>query len=190
MPLYEPQEDSELLASFVGKLAAGRVLDMGTGSGIQAFAAAARLEVSSVLAVDIDDDALAHVKDGLKRMGGAASAKKIAIIKSDLFTEIDPDERFDTIVCNPPYLPAEEDDDHPALYGGANGYELIAEFLGQARTHLAPAGSILLLFSSLSNRELLLGEAKKLGYHAEELAVEYHFFEQLYVYRLRRKEDG
>ncbi len=189
MPLYEPQEDSELLASFVGKLAAGRVLDMGTGSGIQAFAAAARPAVSSVLAVDIDDDALAHVKTELRKAENGALTRKITVIKSDLFTNIDPDERFDTIVCNPPYLPAEETDDHPALYGGANGYELIAEFLSQTRTHLASSGTILLLFSSLSNKEVLLGEAKRIGYLAEELAVEYHFFEQLYVYRLRRRND-
>src|SRR3972149_2539655 len=33
--IYEPAEDSYLLSKFVGKLAFGSVLDIGTGSGIQ-----------------------------------------------------------------------------------------------------------------------------------------------------------
>lgn len=193
MPVYEPQEDSELLKKFVERLATGRVLDMGAGSGIQAFAAARREEVRSVLVVDNDDDALGFVKKELEQMrrGGEkltrAISMKITIIKSNLFENIDPELKFDTILCNPPYLPTEEDDAHPALYGGKDGYELILEFLDQARRHLAPRGSILLLFSSLSNRDRIILEAKRLGYSLEELGVEYHFFEQLYVYRLWRK---
>jgi len=191
MPVYEPQEDSELLKKFVEKFATGRVLDMGTGSGIQAFAAAQKNDVSSVLAVDIDKDALDHVRSELLRRKKEAPDspcfKKITVVKSNLFAQIDPDEKFDTILCNPPYLPDEAEDSHPALYGGADGYELILAFLDQAKSRLAPSGSILLLFSSLSNKERILQEFKKLGYASTELAVEVHFFEQLYVYRLWRR---
>lgn len=37
--IYEPEEDSYLLEKYVKKLAKGKVLDLGTGSGIQALAA-------------------------------------------------------------------------------------------------------------------------------------------------------
>src|SRR3989338_7359534 len=37
--IYEPREDSDLLKKWVLKLVSGRVLDMGTGSGVQALAA-------------------------------------------------------------------------------------------------------------------------------------------------------
>lgn len=58
MPIYEPQEDSYLLQEFVRKLASGRVLDLGTGSGIQAITAAKLKRVIKVLAVDINKDAV------------------------------------------------------------------------------------------------------------------------------------
>ena len=47
-----------LLLRHVEELVEGLVLDMGTGSGIQAVAAASKPEVSRVVAVDIDTDAI------------------------------------------------------------------------------------------------------------------------------------
>ncbi|MBS3177021.1 methyltransferase [Candidatus Woesearchaeota archaeon] len=51
--MYEPQEDSFLLQKAVKREAFGKVLDIGAGSGIQAITAAEKIEVKSVLAVDI-----------------------------------------------------------------------------------------------------------------------------------------
>lgn len=204
MPLYEPQEDSELLKKAVLHSAFGEVLDMGTGSGIQAFAAAGKEEVTSVLAVDIDDEAVAHVKRVISRRAGNAQRaggregeqrseaprgvtkilRKIEVRTSDLFAKIEGS--FDTIIFNPPYLPQEPADEHPALYGGEHGYELTLRFLREAKKHLKPGGIILLLFSSLTNKELLLRAMQREGYHYCELAMEAHFFERLYVYKLWR----
>ena len=187
MPVYEPHEDSELLRRFVEREARGAVLDMGTGTGVLALAAAQKDEVTSVLAVDNDDDALTWLRQTLQKRG-ADGKRPITIVKSDLFTALG-DQRFDTIICNPPYLPDEEHDAHPALYGGPGGWEFIARFLDGAKSHLEKDGSILLLFSSLSNRERVIQHMKERAYRFEELAVEYHFFEQLYVYRLWRHGD-
>jgi release factor glutamine methyltransferase len=184
MPFYEPQEDSELLRIFVEKLARGDVLDMGTGSGILAFAAAKQDDVRSVLAIDLEDDALAHVKNQLR--GRHDFLKKIRTQKSDLFADISRDERFDTIIFNPPYLPNEPGDAHPALYGGPGGWELIERLLSDAKSHLKPGGIILLLFSSLTNKERVIQFMKREGYQCRELAMQAHFFEQLYVYELWR----
>ena len=178
MPLYEPQEDSELLRRFVVEYAFGDVLDMGTGSGILAFAAAEKDNVKSVLAVDIDDESLEYVKNNKN--------KKISAIKSDLFANITTNDIFDTIIFNPPYLPQDPKDSHQALYGGAEGYELTVRFLDEAKTHLTSGGIILLLFSSLTNKERVDTEIKKRSYHFKELGFEAHFFERLYVYRLWR----
>ncbi len=56
--VYRPAEDSYLLAKHVESTVSGNVLDMGTGSGIQAVTAAMKPEVESVLAVDINPEAL------------------------------------------------------------------------------------------------------------------------------------
>ena len=64
--VYEPQEDSFLLREFTLKYAKGRVLDMGTGSGIQAIAAATKKQVTQVFASDIDRNAIAYAQKSSK----------------------------------------------------------------------------------------------------------------------------
>ncbi len=189
MPLYKPQEDSELLKRAVVEHSFGEVLDMGTGSGILAFAAAAKPEVTSVLAVDIDEESLASIRQALAKQAPAIR-EKVTVARSDLFSAVPPGHSFDTIICNPPYLPQEPNDEHQALYGGRHGYEFLLRFLDEARTRLRPQGQILLLFSSLTNKERVDQELRRLGYHAEELLMEAHFFEQLYVYRLWRSKPA
>ncbi|HIH39573.1 TPA: methyltransferase, partial [Candidatus Woesearchaeota archaeon] len=98
--IYEPAEDSHLLSEFVKKLAFGKVLDVGTGSGIQAFEAAKLKKVRSVLAADISDEVIRHLKNKINKK---ELNSKIKIINSDLFSDIKG--RFDTIIFNPPYLP-------------------------------------------------------------------------------------
>jgi release factor glutamine methyltransferase len=187
MPLYEPEEDSELLRKSVLEHAFGDVLDMGTGSGIQAFAAASREEVKSVLAVDIDEESLAFVRKELAEKKGDIS-EKIKVLHSDLFASVTG--RFDTIIFNPPYLPNEEKDEHQALYGGKEGYELTLRFLTEAKKYVRENGIILLLFSSLTNKERVDQELKREGYHFEQVLMEAHFFERLYVYKIWRLDHG
>ena len=78
MEIYEPREDSELLAQYVRQYAEGSVLDIGTGSGIQAVTAAKNKNVKSVIATDIQDSIIdCNEKD--------INDKKIKFIVSDLF---------------------------------------------------------------------------------------------------------
>lgn len=183
MPLYEPQEDSELLMRAVEKYARGAVLDMGTGSAIQAIAAARKKEVETVLAVDIDEESLDAATDFVDREPQEVK-EKIRLVQSDRFKDLK--ESFDTICCNPPYLPDEESDAHQGLYGGATGAEWTLAFLDEARDHLTQGGSILLIMNSQTH-EQVLDAAKRLGYHAERLEEMAFFFERLYSYRLWRR---
>lgn len=174
--VYEPEEDSQLLKSFVEKLAKGKVLDMGTGSGIQAIAAAKREEVRSVLAVDID-------KRAISSFPKQETGKKISLSFSDLFSAVKG--KFDTIIFNPPYLPDDEEDADLALDGGKNGHELIARFLKDGKEHLAKDGFILLLFSNRTGKEKIDEMIKKEKYSSRLLGKEsLPFFEELYVYRI------
>jgi len=173
--VYEPREDSELLAQVVRKLARGKVLDVGTGSGIQALAALENAAVTEVTAVDINPLAVAQVEK--------LQNPKLRVLLSDLFSAVK-DEKFDTIICNPPYLPNHDEDSDPALDGGTNGYEWSIRFLQEAQAHLMPTGKLLFLFSNLTNRDRIDLELKKLGYLHTEEATLVHFFERLYVYRI------
>ena len=166
--IYEPAEDSYLLQKYVKELVSGKVLDMGTGSGVQALAALENTE--EVLAVDINPEAVELVK-----------RKDVNVIESDLFDKVEG--KFDWIIFNPPYLPEdpnEPEDSKLATTGGKKGSEVLERFLGKAKDYLNPGGKILVLVSSLT------GDPKEMfkDYHYECLEKKKVFFEELIVYEL------
>ncbi len=166
--IYEPREDSELLQKWVKKLVSGKVLDMGTGSGIQAKTALENTK--DVIAVDINPECVEHVKQ-----------QGIQTRQSNLFSNVL--EKFDWIIFNPPYLPEdieEPEDSKLATTGGVEGNEIIVEFLRQTKDHLNHGGKVLILISSLT------GESEEIfqGYNYKELEELDLFFEELYVFEL------
>jgi len=171
MKIYEPREDSFLLKKQVKRFAKGNVLDMGTGSGIQAKEAAKKAD--KVVAVDINRKAIEHCKKNIKD-------KKIKFKVSDLFSNVRG--RFDLIIFNPPYLPNNPKSEDLALDGGKKGYELIERFLKNARKHLEIKGKMLLVFSSLTGKKKVKEIVKKEGFRFRELSKKKLFFEELYVY--------
>jgi release factor glutamine methyltransferase len=175
--IYPPHEDSLLLQKWVAKLAAGSVLDMGTGSGIQAATAAAQKRVKNVLAADIDDEVVAHCAKNVAN-------KKIKCTKSDLFTRVKG--QYDTIIFNPPYLPQELPERDIALEGGKRGYETTVRFLESVNPRLKPGGQILLLFSSLTNKAKVEESILQQLFTYQELDRTHIFFEDLFVYRIQK----
>ena len=173
--VYSPAEDSYLLMRHIRTLARGSVLDMGTGSGIQAVTVAEKTEVSRVVAVDIDPNAIKAAKQRALEKG---VENKIVFVLSDLFNNVEG--RFDWIVFNPPYLPSEGETNDLSWVGGETGRETIERFLEEAGDHLIEGGSILLIYSSESNLDL-----REYGYQWEILEEEYLFFETLYCAQLK-----
>lgn len=182
MPLehiYQPREDSLLLAKAVAQHARGRVLDMGTGSGIQAATAAESRRVRAVAVADVSRRAIEYCEAHLRH------PKIRWYFRSDLFRDIPG--MYDTIIFNAPYLPWE-----PGLprtvAGGRRGWETLARFLHDAKAHLRPKGQLLILFSSATNKPVVDGLILREGYAAEPLAEQrLEGFETLHIYRLMRQ---
>ncbi len=147
---------------------------MGTGSGIQAVTAAMKPVVSHVLAADINPLAIEAAR---ARARDAGVLGKMEFVVSNLFDNVKG--FFNWIVFNPPYLPSEDDLLDRTWDGGQSGAEIIERFLKDARGHLNPNGSILLVFSSETG---ITPEGH--GYKWEVLEEAPLFFETLYCVRL------
>lgn len=175
--IYTPAEDSFLLEKAVKKYAKGkRVLDMGSGSGVQAQAALAS-GACEVTAVDIDGEVVAHLKK-----------QHLKTIKSNLFTNVKG--TFDLIIFNPPYLPQDAREDAKSARitsGGKKGDELLLRFFRQAQRHLAPKGSLLIVLSSLTPQKKLLSLIKKQHLSKKVIDKTSVFMETLEVWHLSRK---
>ena len=174
--IYEPQEDSFLLFKYVEKYASGKVLDLGSGSGIQAESAL--MKTKEVLAVDINKEVVKLLKK-----------KNINAKYSDLFSNVNG--KFDLIIFNPPYLPEEKHEDSETKLvttGGKYGYEILERFFKDAKKFLHKNGKILIVFSSLTNKKKVDSLVKKYGFKFKLLEEKGLFFERLYVYLIERKE--
>ena len=176
--VYDPAEDSHLLAEVVRKYATGSVLDMGTGSGVLALEAAKKKSVKKVLAVDVDPQAVAYVKK--------FKAKKLTVKKSDLFSNIKG--KYNTVIFNPPYLPQDKGIEDLALYGGKRGYELTLKFLGDVGEYMVSDGTLLLLFSSLTKKDVIDDALWKGLFDYEQVGHSLHFMEELYVYKITKNK--
>ena len=78
----------------------GRILDIGTGTGLMALMMAQRYPEARVTAIDIDAAAVAQASENVKDSPFAA---RIAVCQADV-KAFEAPEPYDAIVCNPPYF--------------------------------------------------------------------------------------
>ncbi|WP_129116443.1 HemK2/MTQ2 family protein methyltransferase [Halegenticoccus tardaugens] len=171
--VYQPAEDSGLLAEAAVEHASGLVLEVGTGSGWVAETVA-RETGARVVASDVNP----HACRG-------ASARGLETARADLLAPFR-DGVFDAVLFNPPYLPTDPDNEwddwmEAALSGGESGRELIDPFLDDVGRVLAPSGIVLLLVSSLAGFDDVVDRAERRGFDAETAVQESYPFETLSV---------
>jgi len=111
-----------------------KVIEIGTGSGIISVMLAILIENITIIAVDINVDALQLSLLNAKKFN---VEDKITFIKSDLYTNINQNE-FDMCISNPPYiqnnykLPKNVTfEPKNALFGGNSGDELLKDIITQ-----------------------------------------------------------
>lgn len=179
---YLPREDSLLLVKHMKKYTSGKkdVLEMGTGSGIVAIEASKYAK--NVLAVDINPKAITLAKKN------ASGIKNITIKKSDLFSNINSNNKFDLIAFNPPYLPYHKDDPDVALDGGKHGYELLGKFLNQINPYLKKEGKILVVFSTFTRPEKVKEFILNNCFEYKQLDIDHVAFEDLFLWEIRKSK--
>jgi len=125
-----------------------RVLDLCTGSGSLAVLAALRWPAAWVDASDVSTDALNLARINVERHD---LADRTALLAGDGFAAVR--DRYDLIVCNPPYVNASSMAALPpefkaepalALAGGDDGMDFVRRVLHDAAAHLQPHGLLVL----------------------------------------------
>ncbi|MEO2151546.1 MAG: HemK2/MTQ2 family protein methyltransferase [Thermococcus sp.] len=177
--VYEPAEDTFLLAETLEVKPGEIALDVGTGTGIIALLMARKAK--RVLGVDVNPKAveLARKNALLNGIGN------VEFRLSDLFENVSG--RFDVITFNAPYLPGEpEEPIDLALVGGETGREVIDRFIREVRDYLTENGRVYLVQSSITGIEETLNLFRRVGLEAEVVAKRHLFFEDIVVVQARR----
>lgn len=133
-------------------------MDMCTGSGCLAILMAFAFPNAEIVAVDISQDALDVAAANIAAYG---LEDRIRLVKSDGFAQV-PEQRFDFILSNPPYVTREAMEALPAEYlhepglalgSGEDGLDLVRKLLADAPRYLASEG--LLAIEVGHNREIV-----------------------------------
>jgi ribosomal protein L3 glutamine methyltransferase len=132
---------------FKGK-SVNSLLDLCTGSACIAIACAKEFPKTKVVASDLSPEALAVAKINVQKHNVSG---QVQLLASDLFKVI-PEQQFDIIVSNPPYVDARDLSTLPkeyctepqmALTGGKDGLILVDVILAQAKRYLSPNGILI-----------------------------------------------
>lgn len=180
--VYEPAEDSFLLADAALEEAKSgmRILEIGAGSGFVSAVLRANIKGIRVFATEINPHA-----------AKCAKTNGVEVIRTDLFRGLKPGRRgssFDLILFNPPYLPTSEDEKVPgwlnyAFDGGTSGRETLDRFLDEVRDYLKPEGKILVLISSITGFEAVKEKMMRQGFEVNVVRRKKVSFEELMVVR-------
>lgn len=187
--VYQPSDDTFLLADHLGAHPGLRVADIGSGCGILGILAASK--GCNVTAVDINPFAIDCSRLNA-RLNGVSNRFEAKL--GDLFQDLG-GEKFDLMIFNPPYLPQSDEEEtggwlEKAWQGGSSGKEVIDRFLKDGSMHLFTEGEIRMVLSSLSSPESTILDLKARGFEVTVLAKEKLDFEELTVLKARKSALG
>lgn len=184
--VYEPAEDTFLLAENLIVDKDDIVLDMGTGCGVLGILAAEKAK--RVVAVDLNPHAVRCARMNAKLHG---VIEKMDIRQGDLFKPLKKNEKFDLIIFNAPYLPSEAREQttwlERAWAGGPTGRQLIDRFVSEAPEYLEKGGRILLVQSTLSNVEETVRKLEEKGFGVAVVAEKKVAFETIVLIQAKRR---
>lgn len=152
IPRPETEELAERVIAEVKSLSGHpRLLDVGTGSGCLAVTLALECPAARIVALDLHAAALALARENAEAHGVSS---RIAVRQGDLLQDWLPEEGFEVILANLPYVATDalhgldrnvrDYEPHSALDGGIDGLDLIRRLVRQARPFFHPGGSLYL----------------------------------------------
>ena len=148
------------------------IAELGTGTAAIPLAICAEVKNLHIIAVDCSKDVLEVAERNMERHKSLLSPRNnlIELVESNLFSKINPTEKLDFIISNPPYIPSKnisslqvditQYEPLIALDGGADGLSFYRYLLETAPSLLTPEGEMFLEigFDQQANLNLLLKE--------------------------------
>lgn len=139
-------------------------VDLATGSGAIAISLAVEVPNAKVFAVELSEDALVYTRQNFAKY--APTATLVQGDLADAFPELNG--QVDVLVSNPPYIPDDMIPIYPevhlhdpsmALYGGADGLDLVRKVEASAKRLLRKGGALVIEHADMQGdaiRELIL----------------------------------
>lgn len=154
------------LAKYLAVKQGDHVLDMGTGSGIQAICAASVAD--KVLALDINPYAVKCAK--INAIMNDLS-HKVEVRQSNLFENVKENEKFDLIIFNFPFFHVNPKNvEEHAYFGGKDG-NVMRAFYRDVGKHLKPEGKVQIIFSESAIPDMFEWDEFKQNHFIPELVV-------------------
>ena len=184
-----PRPETELLVESIVQAAEAvggdvKILDIGTGSGAIIVSLLDYLPQAKGVGVDISVGALVVAKENAVTIG---VAERAGFLRSDVFSNVPLDKKFDIIVSNPPYIPAADiaglakdvqQEPRGALDGGADGLDFYRRITKEAPDHMVEDG--LLAFEiGIHQGEAVVEMCRQAGFGAVAIRKDYAGIERM-----------
>ncbi len=151
-----PRPETELLVEkaieILGRLESAHFIEIGVGSGCISVSVLKNLPSATAIGVDISDITIESARRNSEKHG---VAPRLELGLSDLYDGLS-DERFDAILSNPPYVPADDIaglqpevrdfEPHAALTDGTDGLGIIRRIVSGAPERLSAGGILMIEF--------------------------------------------
>lgn len=147
-----PRQDTETLAEFAMKLAAGKkelkLCDLCSGSGCLGISLEKKLGCETYC-VELHERAFSYLQENIRLNGSGAKAVRGDVCSKET-AELLPE--FDIIVCNPPYLTKKDMEEldetvrfepETALFGGEDGLDFYRSITRIWKGKLKPRGTLI-----------------------------------------------
>ena len=158
-----------------------KVLDVGTGSGNIAIAIAKYLPLSTISAIDVSKAAIKIAKENAERNGVSDRIKfQVFDLKSDGF----PEEMYDLVISNPPYISISEMSDiqdevkkwepDVALTDYSDGFKMIDKIIALATKSVKKGGHILIEIGGNRQKERVVNLLSNAGFSNINVEADYN----------------
>ncbi|MHA1441106.1 MAG: HemK2/MTQ2 family protein methyltransferase [Candidatus Heimdallarchaeota archaeon] len=181
--VYDPAEDSFLLAENVVIPDNGRVLEIGPGSGYVSLFLAKKYSQAEYFCIDINPIATITTKKNAQM-----NKLSLHVICANLFSTLKISRDFDVILFNSPYLPVSEEGLlSKAWSGGTGGMDVVSKYLESLDNYLSKDSSSYLVVSSKTDLKQLNNTITKSNLSWKEIDSLKEGGEKIILYKITRK---